>query len=354
MVKKRTKIFLVIIGGLFVFGVGYIFAQKYQPENSLSENFNFQSKLDSDNDGLFDSQEKELGTNPYLKDSDNDGFDDKAEIDNNHNPNKVESGDLIDQDDDGLIGEDEEKYGTDPNNPDSDFDGYLDGAEIASGNDPKSANLSNIENALAQVPEDKKQDINQKLGLDLTSASSINSLQDILSTEDAQELEQQLDQIIATESNLQLEEIPDSEIKISDQETSQEDVQEYFNQIITVFYSELSFIFDQEEIDRLNAEDNYAEISNQIADSFEKTVSLVSEIEVINNDEIINLHKKIITVSSAIETNYQALIDNNADLNIATNNLKNVLKLNKMFSEEVLNRIVELARQYSIENFTLK
>lgn len=65
--------------------------------------------LDSDNDGLFDKEEDELGTNKNNPDSDNDGLFDKEEV-------KI--------------------YLTDPLEPDTDADGILDGQEVKQGKDP--------------------------------------------------------------------------------------------------------------------------------------------------------------------------------------------------------------------------
>lgn len=65
---------------------------------------------DSDNDGLSDTKERELGTDPLNPDSDGDRLFDREEV---------------------------EVYKTDPLNIDTDGDGYEDGAEVQSGYDPK-------------------------------------------------------------------------------------------------------------------------------------------------------------------------------------------------------------------------
>ena len=65
---------------------------------------------DSDQDGLTDEEEQQLGTDPNAVDTDSDGLFDREEV-------KV--------------------YTTDPLNADTDGDGYLDGAEVKSGYDPK-------------------------------------------------------------------------------------------------------------------------------------------------------------------------------------------------------------------------
>ncbi|MEK7172599.1 MAG: hypothetical protein AAB740_01315 [Patescibacteria group bacterium] len=69
-----------------------------------------QQPIDSDQDGLTDEEEKQLGTDPYSSDSDNDGLSDREEV-------KV--------------------YGTNPFNVDTDGDGYSDGAEVKNGYNPK-------------------------------------------------------------------------------------------------------------------------------------------------------------------------------------------------------------------------
>jgi len=68
--------------------------------------------LDSDQDGLTDDEERELGTDINSVDSDSDGLFDREEV-------KV--------------------YKTDPLDADTDGDGYLDGAEVKSGYNPKGA-----------------------------------------------------------------------------------------------------------------------------------------------------------------------------------------------------------------------
>jgi len=69
---------------------------------------------DSDQDGLTNEEETQLGTNLLKADSDNDGLFDREEV-------KV--------------------YFTDPVNADTDNDGYLDGEEVVSGFNPKGTGL---------------------------------------------------------------------------------------------------------------------------------------------------------------------------------------------------------------------
>ena len=67
--------------------------------------------VDSDNDGLTDTQEADLGTDPDNADSDGDGLEDGAEV----------------------------ALGTDPTASDTDGDGYTDGEEVDEGTSPTSA-----------------------------------------------------------------------------------------------------------------------------------------------------------------------------------------------------------------------
>lgn len=76
---------------------------------NLPVNGETEAQLDSDNDGLSDIEEEQLGTNPFNPDSDNDGLTDFEEV---------------------------RIYNTNPLIPDTDGDGYLDGEEVRNGYDP--------------------------------------------------------------------------------------------------------------------------------------------------------------------------------------------------------------------------
>jgi uncharacterized protein (TIGR03382 family) len=93
------------------------------------------SDPDSDGDGLTDSEEATLGTDPYDDDSDGDGLTDGEEV-------LSEGTDPLDEDsdDDGLVdGQEVYSTGTDPLDEDSDDDGLLDGDEVFAGTDPSDA-----------------------------------------------------------------------------------------------------------------------------------------------------------------------------------------------------------------------
>ena len=79
---------------------------------------------DFDEDGLTNLQEYELGTEPYNDDTDGDGLNDGEEI-NTYSTDPLK----VDTDDDGLEDGDEIYFETDPLNPDTDGNGVLDGDE---------------------------------------------------------------------------------------------------------------------------------------------------------------------------------------------------------------------------------
>ncbi|MGY6603651.1 Rib/alpha-like domain-containing protein [Actinotignum sanguinis] len=131
---------------------------------------------DTDGDGLTDSEEEKIGTDPKNPDTDGDGINDGDEVNGTKNPFKddkfnkdgkpgntdplnpdtdgdgVNDGDEVtgknnggkptnpnkaDTDGDGVTDADEIKDGTDPNNADTDGDGVNDGDEKKNGTDPK-------------------------------------------------------------------------------------------------------------------------------------------------------------------------------------------------------------------------
>ncbi len=89
---------------------------------------------DSDDDGLPDSAENDLGTDPLDPDTDDDGLTDGEEVTGDGNPGHGhEPTDPTDpdSDDDGLLdGRETGIEGTDPNDPDTDDDGLDDGDEV--------------------------------------------------------------------------------------------------------------------------------------------------------------------------------------------------------------------------------
>ena len=90
-------------------------------------------EADTDGDGLEDGEEvNSYETDPLEADTDGDGLNDGEEV-NEYNTDPLES----DSDGDGLSdGAEVNDHGTDPNNPDSDGDGFNDSQEIEMGSNP--------------------------------------------------------------------------------------------------------------------------------------------------------------------------------------------------------------------------
>ena len=89
---------------------------------------------DSDDDGLTNAEEAEIGTDPFKADTDGDGLSDRQEV-HEYKTNPL----IADTDGDGLSDGDEVlRYGTGPLNPDADGDGLNDGDEIRFGANPLS------------------------------------------------------------------------------------------------------------------------------------------------------------------------------------------------------------------------
>jgi len=107
---------------------------------------------DSDDDGIPDKVERDIGTDPNNPDTDGDGLDDGVEANGSTDPTdpdtdgdnlndgeeRLRGTDPLEEDTDGDGAEDGEEVdaGSDPLNPDSDGDGKTDGQEIGGGTDP--------------------------------------------------------------------------------------------------------------------------------------------------------------------------------------------------------------------------
>ncbi len=109
-----------------------------QPENIVA--FFIAVNPDLDGDGITNTDEGTIGTDPNNPDTDGDGINDGTEVTNGSNPLDPCSPNLnaanCDSDGDGITNPNEAVIGTDPNNPDTDGDGINDGTEVTNGSDP--------------------------------------------------------------------------------------------------------------------------------------------------------------------------------------------------------------------------
>ncbi len=92
---------------------------------------------DTDEDGLPDVYENEIGTDSTLEDSDDDGVLDGAEILNGLDPSDPSDGEISDSDGDGLDDFTENDLGSNPANQDSDRDSLRDDLEFLRKMDPR-------------------------------------------------------------------------------------------------------------------------------------------------------------------------------------------------------------------------
>ncbi len=162
---------------------------------------------DSDNDGLQDSYEIYIGTDPKNKDTDDDRLTDGFEVNQSHtDPLKPDSNDnditddMEDPDSDGLDnyeeminltsptvadtdkddlsdGDEINVYKTDPLNPDTDGDGVLDGDEVAFKLDPN--NASDGSTPIHQVVSEEALEVNKfnedfSVSLELDASNNVN------------------------------------------------------------------------------------------------------------------------------------------------------------------------------------
>lgn len=371
--NKIKILILLLVGSITLAAGGFLVFSKIKgKENKESTNSLALldiSTLDSDQDGLSDKKEIELGTNPYSYDSDSDGFSDLEEVKSGHNPLKVESYKLIDEDGDGLTGEDEDKYGTNPKNPDTDYDGYPDGIEVITGNDPLKANLSKLAN-LTPVPSKEQKDNKKEMsctncGKSKDSSLSISprsytatvgALENTLSAQNSQDFESSLRNFIGltsgksfsnTDASLSRPTIPDEWIKKMDKADAKT-VQAYINSMgislfkLAPFKDEESF---QDYASSINLQDkrDLEEIEKLLNQSF----STLKEMKVPNDPQVINFHKKILSTNLAAQEIASSLKKINYQSPQSLYTLLNRFKQQKALIDIISNEIIPEARAIS-------
>lgn len=108
---------------------------------------------DTDGDGLADSVEALLGTDPKSLDSDNDGIDDGYETIAAMDPKNADDA-VLDFDADGLTNEEEYHAGASIHDRDTDADGYSDLIEVLRGTNPADAGDYPVSNVFGDIDAD--------------------------------------------------------------------------------------------------------------------------------------------------------------------------------------------------------
>lgn len=325
------------------------------------------SGLDSDSDGLSDSKEFDLGTNPYSSDSDDDGYSDAEEVKAGYDPLKQEGNNLIDEDGDGLTGEDEKKYHTNPNKADSDYDGYSDGMEIITGHNPLQADYSFLEPVMENTEEVIKKNEEECEGEDcdivaendspVNSESTPDSIEKLLNVQNFSDVNtDSLSSIgidpykMSLDKSVSLSEVEDSKIKTIDN-LSQEYIQIYFNIIGIALYSN-SPVHSVDEAEAYAANINIVNpgevkemknIVTSIKIDFEKT-------EVPNKSEFIDFHKKIIGAATTLESLLNSLESINSNNSDSFYSLVNLLPKFSGLNDLIFDDIYPEAQRLAEEN----
>lgn len=361
MKTKKSKILIISLLGVLLLSSSIIalviysrgfFNQKMQTAD-FSEVVSLD--IDSDGDGLLDSEEYKLGTNIYNKDTDGDGFNDAEEVRLGYDPLEVQTGKNIDTDGDGLTGEDEQKYGTNPNLADTDFDGFDDGEEIASGNDPLKANLSDYIalNAVANSTDEIDQNEGETvIEVENEDRQQINYLEDALSSDNIYTFQENMVGYINSDGDVEkvsgeiaLPEISDESIRIG---SSGGDANSNYSKRIESIFSQNVSVFD-------NYSENSVSLSNEGLDLFseftlfiQNTTYQVKETEVPNDPELIKLHKNLIAALIKSNGLLQDINNNSNKSNeSATINVMNGFNeltaiMNEVIFDQILTQINEL------------
>ncbi|NQV13272.1 MAG: hypothetical protein HQ530_03140 [Parcubacteria group bacterium] len=323
MQSKRFKLSVIVVVVISIISIsGFVIAKKIdfgQGDKDGKKVATIMTEgIDSDNDGLSDDQERELGTNIYNADSDGDSHLDGEEVKNGFNPLQIQSDDDVDLDQDGLVGKDEDRYGTDPRLADSDFDGYGDGEEIASGHDPLQADLSDYVaiNAVANADQDGRSaetnldndndsdsdgaSEDNVLEVSQTDRQQVSYLEDAFSAQDVGSLQDDMTNYIQSQDNVetvagqvQLAEIAESEIKIA-AGTSDEQVRDYITTMGNILYQSFNFQEQASSYDMLSTSGVGSSLMYQFTVAISNSLDQVEALEVPREERIIGLHKKIV------------------------------------------------------------
>lgn len=370
---RRNKIIaLVVLGVLFLFMVS-VFAVQANVFESLvtfaknssddKESIFDLSGQDSDSDKLSDKEEYNIGTNPYNSDSDGDGYTDAEEVEYGFDPLVMESSALVDLDGDGLSGEDEKRFGTNPKKYDSDYDGYPDGVEVISGNDPLQASFAFLKPAFEDVAKIKEScedgncsdDINSE-DIEVGSATP-EDIENIFNAQNFSEIDPStLSSLGIDSSKLSLDEdvsiteISTESIIITD-DTSAEYIQDYFNIIGIILYS-------NSPVRSVEEAESYAQgvdiMNKQQVGEMKSIVSKMrrefEETPVPNKPEFIEFHKDVLGSAVTLEGLFNDLKNINFDNNDALYPVVNLLPKFSSLGDIIFSSVVPEAERLASES----
>jgi hypothetical protein len=292
---------------------------------------------------------------------------------------------FLDSDQDGLSDSEEKTYGTDPQNRDTDGDGYTDGTEIKSGYDPlKHAPGDKLINDSRQLTTENKEVITIQREIDGATASGVDQNSDydgenltqkvsagvanLVSTSGEEGKEISLDDLDTlvnqiTTNTLTFDDLPDIDeesIKIKKQnysklskekreEKEKQDTQEY---LISVSYILISNspqkISDKSDIESLSQQvitqtnsfaSNLYDISyfEDLAERGEKILEQTKEVEVPEN--LLDTHKKGLKIANyAVSLKDTARPDPNDPVGTITklSKVQELISLSEQYAQELM------------------
>ncbi len=259
-----------------------------------------------------------------------------------------------DPDNDGLKNWEEEVYKTDPRDPDTDKDGYTDGEEVLSGYNPlvKAPNDA-LEDTDTSIPRPVPSNLTDRLSQiisekiksgEIKPISDPNTASDsaLLNNEDI--LNEALLQIAEkAEKDFVLPNISDSEIKISKNPTTKEEVQRYVVQMGSAMTTEdsiyLNFKSEADLIQSVVSEKDTSKMQPLI-DSYGKIIQNIKKIEV--PQDFVDIHKEQVAIFELTKKILKAIRDFKDDPASASAAADVYPKLNgmlKTMSEKLISRI---------------
>lgn len=211
-----------------------------------------------------------------------------------------------DKDNDGLTNTEEEQYGTMPDNPDTDGDGYSDGQEISAGYDPlKPSTSDSSTDEKATTEENTESEITNRtkdfLEENGYSEDNLRRIQNAIESPD--------------EIDYELPEIPDSEMKITDQSGKQA-IKDYLQTTLGIT-SRNNYFSDQQGLEQMLTQSFSSDTSQiqPIKTTFQGTYDDLRVVQV--PSDAVSTHRQIMSIVSGIIEVLDQLDSSNKSENIS-------------------------------------